>query len=163
MSEAYKELLVRNKVRASGIAVRVLFIAVISVLVVVGLVYSWLWMIAVIVGIGAYFAFIYTAVEFEYLILGREISVDKIFGQTKRKRAETFDIDKLEILAPATSHELDSYRNRPSRKTDYSAGHDLDDLKLYVMYYEGRRVLLNLDEEAVKMIKSMAPRKVFDY
>lgn len=164
MSENYKELLIRNKVRASGIAVRVLFVFLIVLLVLAGLFYPIFWLLAMGVGVGAYFAFMYTAVEYEYLILNKEISIDKIFGQSKRKTAEVLEMGRIEILAPSVSHELDSYRHNKVKTTDYSAGADLGDLKLYEMYYEGnRRILLNLDAESVKMIKSYAPRKVFDY
>ncbi len=164
MSENYKELLIRNKVRASGIVIRVLLVLLIVLLVFAGLMYPIFLLLAIGVGVGAYFAFMYTSVEYEYLILNKEISVDKIFGQSKRKNAEVLEMGRIEILAPATSHELDSYHNNKVKTTDYSASADLDGMKLYEMYYEGnRRILLNLDAESVKMIKNYAPRKVFDY
>lgn len=164
MSDNYKELLIRNKVRASGIVIRVLLVLLIVLLVFAGLMYPICLLLAIGAGVGAYFAFMYTAVEYEYLILNKEISVDKIFGQSKRKNSEVLELGRIEILAPATSHELDNYHHNKVKTTDYSAGADLDGMKLYEMYYEGnRRILLNLDAESVKMIKNYAPRKVFDY
>ena len=113
--------------------------------------------------VGCFFVFQNTDIEYEYLYLDKEISVDKIMGKSKRKRVATLDVNKMEILAPEKSYQLDSYRNRQVKTTtDYSAGGDLPDMKLYVMYYDGnQKYLLNLDEEFAKIVKGVAPRKVF--
>ena len=100
--------------------------------------------------------------EYEYLYLDKEITIDKIMAKTRRKRVLTIDVNKIEILAPEKSYQLDSYRNRQVKAIDYSAGHDLPDQKLYVMFYEGsQKYLLNLTEDFAKTIKGIIPRKVF--
>ena len=71
-------------------------------------------------------------------------------------------VEKVEIMAPEKSHQLDSYRNRQTKVTDLSAGHDLPDQKLYWIFYEGnQRILMNLTEDFARTIKGIAPRKVF--
>lgn len=96
------------------------------------------------------------------MYLDKEISVDKIMAKTRRKKLLTIDVNKIEIMAPEKSHQLDSYRNRQTKVTDLSAGHDLPDQKLYWVFYEGnQRFLMNLTEDFAKTIKGVAPRKVF--
>lgn len=119
--------------------------------------------IAVIaLGVLDYFIFQWTDIEYEYLYLDKEISVDKIMAKTRRKKLLTIDVNKVEIIAPEKSHQLDSYRNRQTKVTDLSAGHDLPDQKLYWVFYEGnQKFLMNLTEDFAKTIKGIAPRKVF--
>lgn len=116
----------------------------------------------IVLGVLDYFVFQLTDIEYEYLYLDKEISVDKIMAKTRRKKLTTISVDKIEIMAPEKSHQLDSYRNRQTKVTDISAGHDLPDQKLYWIFYEGnQKILMNLTEDFAKTIKGIAPRKVF--
>lgn len=100
--------------------------------------------------------------EFEYLYLDKEITVDKVMAKTRRKRAAVLDVNKIEIMAPQNSSQLTYYKNRQVKITDLSAGHDLPDQKIYMVYYEGNQCfLMNLDEDFAKTVKSVAPRKVY--
>ncbi|MDE6221415.1 MAG: hypothetical protein K2G51_13490, partial [Lachnospiraceae bacterium] len=113
-------------------------------------------------GVLDYFVFQWTDIEYEYLYLDKEISVDKIMAKTRRKKLTTISVEKIEIMAPEKSYQLDSYRNRQTKVTDLSAGHDLPDQKLYWVFYEGnQKILMNLTEDFAKTIKGIAPRKVF--
>ena len=82
-------------------------------------------------GVLDYFVFQWTDIEYEYLYLDKEITVDKIMAKTRRKRVAQIDVNKIEIIAPEKSHQLDSYRNRQVKAKDLSAGHDLPEQKLY--------------------------------
>ena len=71
-------------------------------------------------------------------------------------------MNKIEIIAPEKSHQLDSYRNRQVKAKDFSAGHDLPEQKLYWIFYEGsQKYVMNLTEDFVKTVKGIIPRKVF--
>lgn len=165
MSEVYVEHLVKRE-KASGLKfLKILLIMLTVVFGLMGLMmmfYGLPLLIAVGTGVGAYFAGLYADVEFEYLYLDKEFSVDKILGKTKRKKAETFEVERMEILAPIHSYHLDSYKNRNAKETDYSIGvEEKPDLR-YVMYYEGnRRIVLSPNEEFVKAMRNASPRKVF--
>ena len=162
MNETYVECLVARK--SSGIMsfLKILLIMLTVVFVLVGMVFVPGLLVAIVTGIGAYFAYMNADVEYEYLYLDKEITVDKIMAKTRRKRVLTIDVNKIEILAPEKSYQLDSYRNRQVKATDFSAGHDLPDQKLYVMFYEGsQKYLLNLTEDFAKTVKGIIPRKVF--
>lgn len=164
MNESYKELMVKKE---SGFKEKLLRVVCLVPTILLGCLTLLtgniiLFIVVVALGILSYFVFQWTDIEYEYLYLDKEINIDKIMAKTRRKRVATISVEKMEILAPEKSHELDSYRHREVKATDYSAGKDLPEQKLYVMYYEGnQKYLLNLDEDFAKTVKGIAPRKVF--
>ena len=164
MNESYKELLVK---RNRGIKETLLRFACVTPTVFVGLLTLLTgniicFLITFALGVLDYFVFQWTDIEFEYLYLDKEISVDKIMAKTRRKRVTTISVEKIEIMAPEKSHQIDSYRNRQTKVTDISAGHDLPDQKLYWIFYEGnQKILMNLTEDFARTVKGIAPRKVF--
>jgi hypothetical protein len=67
----------------------------------------------------------------------------------------------LRILALSRLY-LDNFKNRQVKEKDYSIGEVLQPDGRYAMYYEGgEKILLSPNEELVKVLKNMAPRKVF--
>lgn len=83
-------------------------------------------------------------------------------AKTKRKRIATYHLDRIEILAPIRSYHLDNYKNRNAKVKDYSVGEELKPDKRFAMYYEGgEKILLNPSEEMIKIMKNVAPRKIF--
>lgn len=167
MNDSYKELLVKKERTMKDSLLRGLCMTVTVLLLLMMLVtvtpYNLIFFVAcVAMGVLTYFVRQWTDIEYEYLYLDREITVDKVFAKSRRKRVATINVDKMEILAPVSSHQLDSYRNRQVKTVDYSAGGDVPDQRQYAMYYEGNeKYLLNLTEDFIKPVKSIAPRKVF--
>lgn len=163
MSETYVECLVKAESPLLPKFLKIVLImiaAVFGVLTLLG--YALALIIAVLAGVGAYFAHLYADVEYEYLYLDKELSVDKIMAQTKRKKVATFEIERMEVLAPIKSYRLDNYKNRTCKVTDYSIGREEKPDLRYVMYYDGsRKIVLSPSEEMVKVIRNVAPRKVF--
>ncbi|MDE7030985.1 MAG: hypothetical protein K2P63_13625 [Lachnospiraceae bacterium] len=164
MNESYKELLVKRDKGFKETLIRGACITVTVLLALLMLATANVVIFIMVIAFGAldYFVLQWTDIEFEYLYLDKEISVDKIMAKTRRKKLVTLAVDKIEIMAPEKSHQLDSYRNRQTKVTDLSAGHDLPDQKLYWVFYEGnQRFLMNFTEDFAKTIKGIAPRKVF--
>ena len=163
MSDTYVECLVKGH---SSVVTKILkwLLIFLCAIFVVSMVYTNIigLLLAVVSGVGAYFAGMYTDIEYEYLYLDKEISVDQILGKAKRKRIGEYQVDRMEILAPASSYHLDDYKNRQVKVKDYSSAEPADERKQYVMYYEGgEKLLLTPNEELVKAIRNVAPRKVF--
>ncbi len=162
MSDVYVECLVSAKksVTAKILTVVLIVAAVLSFLVMFILPIAIL--PAALAGIGAYFANLYSNVEYEYLYLDKEITVDKILAQSKRKRVAAYSLDRMEIFAPIKSWHLDNFKNRNVKVADYSIGQELQPDERYVMYYEGgMKVIFSPSAEMVKALKNAAPRKVF--
>lgn len=162
MNESYVECLVaRRKSGAMG-ALKILLMVITVILVLGGMVFFPLLIGALAAGVGTYFASMYASMEFEYLYVDKEISVDKILNKTRRKKAEKFDVSRIEILAPIKSWHMDNYKNRQFKDTDYSSGVEGQPDRRYAMIYDGgRRIILEPSVEFVKAVQSVAPRKVF--
>ena len=163
MSDTYVECLV--KVPASLMA-RFAKTLLIMLTVVFGLLmFMGFWpgfLIALATGFGAYFVWLYTDLEYEYLYLDRELIIDKVMAKTKRKRVATYDLDRIEIFAPVKSYHLDSYRNRQTKAVYYTIKTEEQPDQRYMMFYEGNeKVYLSPSPELVKAMRNVAPRKIF--
>ena len=163
MSETYVECLVKPE---APLLPRFLRIVLIMLTVVFGFLtllgIGMALLVAILAGVGAYFAHLNADVEYEYLYFYREISVDKIMAQTRRKRVATFEVERMEILAPLKSYRLDNYKNRTCKEIDFSVRREEQPDRRYVMYYEGnQKIILSPSEEMLKAIRNVAPRKVF--
>lgn len=162
MSDTYVECLIKAKQSMLAKFFKILLIMLTVVFGLAMFLFMPAMLLALACGIGAYFVNLYTDLEYEYLYLDKELTVDKVMAKAKRKRVATYSIDRLEILAPIKSYHLDNYKNRNVKVKDYSIGEELQPDLRYVMYYEGgEKVLLSPSPELVKVIKTVAPRKVF--
>jgi hypothetical protein len=118
-------------------------------------------------GVGAWFAGMNCCIDYEYSLVDKELRVAKIMNKERRKAIATYDLEKMEILAPVNSHELDSYRNRQNDKeSDYSTHDESRKATTYLCYLEGnQKLILDIDgadgEKLLKAIRMLAPRKVF--
>ncbi len=165
MSESYIEVMVQRKPSGAmlflkyllmGLAVVVFFGSFLTGIGTLGLI------VAIALGVGSYFVGMYASVEYEYLYLDKEITIDKVLNKAKRKRVGTYQVDKMEILAPINSYHLDSYRNRQVKEFDYSSGIAGQRETRYCFYYEGsQKIIIEPNDEFIKLVKNVAPRKVF--
>ena len=162
MNESYVECLVARRPSGGMKALKVLLIVVTVIGILGGMIAFPLLIVAVAAAVGAYFASLYSSLEYEYLYVDKEISVDKILNKTKRKKAEKFELDRMEIFAPVNSWHLDNYKNRQFKTTDYSSGVARQPDRRYAMIYNGeRKILFEPNQEMVKAMQAVAPRKVF--
>ena len=161
----YTEVLVGKKFTGKDMAVKVILIFLTVLAAVAGLLIHPIILIAALaLGIADYFLIPKLNVEYEYLYVNGELDIDKIFSKQKRKKAGSYNLSKMEILAPVNSHQLDSYRNNTNIKTvDYSSGEA--DHKTYAIIIPGEkgleRLLIEPNETLIKDIKNRMPRKVF--
>lgn len=163
MSETYVECLVQAKQSPIAKFFKGLLVGLTVLFGVATFIFMYVpFLLAVLCGVGAYILNLFTDLEYEYLYIDRELVVDKVMAKSRRKRVDTYSIDRMEILAPVKSYHLDGYKNRDVKVKDYSVGVELQPDLRYAMYYEGGlKILLNPSEEMLKAIKNVAPRKVF--
>ncbi|MBE5884059.1 MAG: hypothetical protein E7291_06545 [Lachnospiraceae bacterium] len=163
MSDAYVECLVKAKQSPIAKFFKVILIFLTAFFGVGTLVFPPILLLALVTGAGAYFLNLFTDLEYEYLYLDKEITVDKVMAKSKRKRIATYSADRMEILAPINSYHLDNYKNRNVKVKDLSIGEVQQPDLRYVMYYEGgEKIILSPSEELIKILRNVAPRKVFD-
>ncbi len=163
MSETYVECLVAQKTSTAKSFLKILLIMLTVCFLILGLAGLAIGLlVAVATGIGAYFAYMNADIEYEYLYLDKEISVDKVMAKSKRKKVGTFLVDQMEIFAPLNSHRLDSFKNRNLKTLDYSSGVANQPEKRYMMVCNGdTKVIFEPNEAMIKAIRNVAPRKVF--
>ena len=139
MSDSYVECLVKAKQPTWAKILKVLLIALTVLSCLVMFVFIIFLPVALAAGVGAYFLNMYTDLEYEYLYLDKELSVDKIMAKSKRKRVGTYSLDRMEVFAPVYSYHLDNFKNRQVKEKDYSIGEVLQPDGRYAMYYEVAR------------------------
>lgn len=164
MSETYVECLVARKSSAVLTFLKFFLIMMAAVVLIFSMLLANLvgLIVAVAAGVGAYFAAMNANIEYEYLYVDKEISVDKVMAKSRRKKAGTLSVEQMEIFAPLSSHRLDSYRNRDAKTVDYSSGIAAQPERRYMMVCNGgTRVILEPNEAMIKAIQTVAPRKVF--
>lgn len=167
MSDTYVECLVAKKSGGSAVAIKALAYGFTAFFVIAGLMFNVILLIPAVVLAIICFVFVPTLdLEYEYLYLDKEITIDKIISKQKRKRANVIDLNKVEIIAPEKSHEMDSYKNRNLKVLDYSSKDEND--KIYLMHYRDEKageclVRFNPNEEMLAAIKTVFPRKVYNY
>ena len=162
MGETYVECMVARKPSTIMTFLKILLMMITVVFVLIGMLNFIGLIVAVVAGIGAYIATLNANLEYEYLYVDKEISVDKVMAKSRRKKVGTFSIEQMEIFAPLNSHRLDSYRNREGKVTDYSSGIASQPERRYMMVCDGgTRVILEPNEALIKAVQNIAPRKVF--
>ena len=164
MSDSYIELLIKRKTSPAKMVIKIVLAVVAAVCLFFGLTgYLTFFLIGIILGLAAYYAHLGSCVEYEYLYLNKELSVDRILAKSKRKRMAEFDLQRMEVLAPANSHRLDSYNNKKYVTYDFASNEE--DSKQYILIYAGdnevAKVKLDLTDELYKAIHDISPRKVF--
>lgn len=162
MNETYVEWLIKKKTPAYMTLLRILTIMLTVCFVLLGFILWPALIIGVVIGIAAYFIYMNSDLEYEYLYVDKELTIDKVMAKSKRKRAATFDMGKMEILAPIKSYHLDNYKNRTDKVVDYSSGEEKQPDTRYVFFYDGKqKVIFEPNPEMVKAIQMSSPRKVF--
>jgi len=163
MNDSVIEVLVDQKTTIGIKVLKVVLIAATVLMVIWSLFFGFVaLLIAVLLGVAAYFVSMRTKVEYEYTYFDKEIDVDVIYCMQKRKKVTTYDMTKLEMLAPMGSYHLDEFKNRNYKEADYSSRKPENAQNVYVMYIGGMdKVIFEPTPELVKAIANIAPRKVF--
>lgn len=164
MNETYVEWMVKKKTPGYMTFLKMLLIILTVIIGLLGMVGFNLVMfiVAVALGVAAYFVSLNSDLEYEYLYVDKELTVDKVMAKSRRKKVASFDMGKMEIMAPVKSYHLDNYKNRQGKAVDYSSGEEQQPDRRYVFYYDGQqKVIFEPNAEMVKAIQFAAPRKVF--
>lgn len=100
-----------------------------------------------------------TKIAYEYIFVDGQIDFDRILKGEKRKTMKRIDMEKVEIVAPERSHDLDSFRQHPM--FDYSSGMEGTH---YIAIFLGEKGLEQIkftpDEKMLKAISTKSPSKL---
>lgn len=165
MGDSYVEQLVKRQSSTLQIGLRIG--AVVSAVVVTYIMMLLIGIISLVaafaMGYGVYYVFIMTAIEYEYVFVNGELTVDTVYGKTKRKKSGTYDIKKSEIIAPLKSDYAAMYhRNMQMKAFDFTSG--MDESKVYLMvapYGAGTaKVYFEPNEDMINAMRTQAPSKL---
>ena len=167
MNDAYVEWLVAKKPNPLLPILKALCYIIAAVCLCIGM-GSWIFLIpAAGFAVVAYMVIPMFDLEYEYTYFDKEITIDKIMAKEKRKRVRVVELGKVDVMAPNNSHELDSYRARKLPVADYSSRLAEPLNKPYTLVYNGEKgtelICIEPNDEMLKAIKTVMPRKVVEY
>lgn len=162
MGETYIEEMVGRKNSVVATALKVVLGAICAGSVILGILGAGLfYSIALFAGLGIYFVFYLTGVEYEYLYVDKSLSVDKIIARRTRKRLANFDLERMECCAPYGHDALKEYNGRDMVVKDFSSRYASNADKRYVLIYDGqKKVIFEPSDKLIEAIYMVSPRKV---
>ena len=158
MNEMYAEWLVKRKAPAYMMLVKVLmvlvcvvafFIAVSPLLGIFGI------LVLFAAAAAAYFVFRNSEVEFEYLYVSNQLTIDRIYGKTKRKKAWEGSMDEIQIVAPTGSTEAKDHETNNMKVLDFSTLSSQSGS-------ESMKIIFEPNDKLLHCMKMTAPRKIVD-
>lgn len=166
MTDNYVELLIKRKTSPMVKALHFsgILMGVFQLLLLV-LSHAWFFVFSGAFFIGLAYLIAYMGnVEYEYLYLDKQFSIDRIYNRKKRKKAAEYDLQtQLEVLAPAGSGYLQDVRDKVSRVKNFTSGKA--DACIYEMVvHEGKELWLikiEMTDELWEQLYMTAPRKVY--
>ena len=166
MGDSCVEVLIQAKRNKSYAGIKIAMYVLCAVCIVLAFGLSGILFFAgVAVGIVGAFVIPNPDYEFEYLLLNKELTVDKIIAKSKRKSLGSYDLNKAEIICPINSHELDAIKNKKPVICDYSSHQD--DSNPYAIAYHDEKgdklIYIEKDEEMFNAIKAVFPRKIVEH
>lgn len=162
MNDAYVEWMVKRKTPGYAFLVKGLLILLCIICFFVTMMFP-LGFILLLLAMGAvYFIFPMMNLEFEYLAVNDQLSIDKIMGQRRRKRVWEGTIDQIEILAPLDSYLLKDAERKDMKTLDFSSHQP--GAKVYGMIAQKdgvvSKILLEPNEKLLNHLWQRGPRKV---
>lgn len=118
--------------------------------------------IGLVVGMGGYyFVLPLLSVEYEYLYLTKELSVDKILNKEKRKKCGNWSLTNMEIMAREGSDELKGYEKRECTTYNFTSGKPSDSRYVIILNDQRlTRIIFDPNEAMLKGIRDQFPRQV---
>ncbi|MGI6106778.1 MAG: DUF6106 family protein [Lachnospiraceae bacterium] len=163
--DIYAEWLVKRKTPAWVPLAWVLFIFALFASLIFTMTNQFGFIAFVLVIIAFYFIRMRFKVEYEYIFVTNELSIDRILSQSSRKRMTTISMSDVEKVVPFGSHDLDFIKNNPTVKpVDYTSADKKNDMNKYAIIYSkgGQQVVyFEPNEHILKCMKQAAPHKVF--
>ena len=136
--------------------------------VLLGIMISQAFMLAGFLLVALYFVFdVLSRKEYEYILDGKTLTIDVIYGKRYRKTAHIIDMTEMEVTAPNRHEAVAKYRKDVGGvrlpKFDYTSYED--DIPYYTMIViedrEKKKLLLDLNQELLFALKKQYPSKVF--
>ena len=157
LNESYAECLIKKKPPGPAPLIKILL--AVGLLITAGSI-----LLFGLAGFIAYHTIQNLNVEYEYLLVDKIFSVDRILNKMRRKKAAEYTLEDIQVIAPENSGRIREYDNQVKKVSDYTSG-DAGAVRYAFIYTKsgaGEKVLFEPDDKMLRCIKQMAPRKMFE-
>lgn len=163
MNDTYVEWLVKRKTPFYMYAVDAVLALITLICVILAMMTNILAVILMFAsGFATYIAYRNTIVEYEYLFVTGSLTIDKILGRSKRKKAWEGTMDEIQIIAPSDSAALNEYKTSSQQKLDFSSG--MPGAKTYTLIAQSGgknvKIIFEPNEAMLQCFRQSSPRKV---
>lgn len=114
------------------------------------------------VGFATYILYRNSHVEYEYLYVDGQLTIDKILGKAKRKKAWEGTMNEIQIIAPSDSFVLNDYRSGQSKVLDFSS--HIPGSRTYTAIVQAQsgqeRIIFEPNDKMIQCFRQTSPRKV---
>lgn len=165
IDNSYAEHLVKRKQPAYWLAVKagMILLFILSLLLMARIPFGFILPVAAAAGI--YLVFLNGDIEYEYLYIDRQLTVDRIAGKSRRRRAAEYDMADVEVIAPMGSDRMKEFDRQVKSTVDFSSG--ADGARTYGIIHNRSgvctRIIIEPDERMIRLMKQSLPRKFFEY
>lgn len=162
MNDSYAEWLVKRKAPAYTYLIKgvLIFLCVIAVLI--GLTVPFGIIILAIVGAITYYVFQRLSVEFEYLVVNDQLTIDRVMGKARRKKAWEGTMEEIQIVAPVDSYMIKDYEKQGMKTLDFSS--HMPHARVYAIIRQTgsttEKVLFEPNDKVLSVMRQKGPRKV---
>ncbi|MDY5113514.1 MAG: hypothetical protein SPE66_07335 [Bilifractor sp.] len=160
-------LVVHRRRKSSARTLKTIMLVLAALFLVAGIFLSRGFMLPCFLMAGLYFLFGFlSGRDYEYILDGRNLQIDVIYGGTRRVTRQLLNLDDLEIVAPHDSELVAKYRKGGSEgnlpKFDYTSYEDSVPYYTMIIRREGKKIklLLDLDEDFRNALRRICPGKV---
>ena len=163
-NDIYAEWLVKRKNPGYRVPVLILFVLLFILGIYATAKSSWGFLVLVVAVFGGAYFIRFLKIEYEYVFVTSELSVDKIYSQQIRKTAVKIDMSDVESVEPSDKQRNALAREDKSLKYEDFTSHEKEGGKKYTILYSkgANRHLLEFepDEKILKAMWRCSPSKV---
>lgn len=159
---------VRRKKKAMSGTLRVTMVVFAVLFILMGIIFNRGLMLPGFLLVVLYFAFdIFSQKDYEYVLDNGQLSVDVIYGKRYRKSAHVLDLRELITVAPNWHQAVAKYRKNGGSihlpKYDYTSYEENTPYYTMIIKEDGKQIklLLDLTEEMLRIMKQLYPDKVY--
>ena len=164
MEDLYVECLVAKKPRSVETVIKGVAYGLTALFLILGLLNVFFLIGFVIMFIVDFLAVPRLSVEYEYLYVSKSLQIDSIYSKERRKKNVEYDLEQMEIFAEEGAWQLDEYKNMQTVSRDFTSGEE--GVRPWILIvHNGQaidRVKLEPNDELIKVLKTVYPRKVFN-
>lgn len=161
-NEVYAEWLVKRKTPGYAYAMKGVMVVFCVIAGFLALTTAFGILILAAVGAAAYFLFQNMNLEFEYLFVNGQLTIDKIMGRSRRKKAWEGTMEEIQIAAPSDSYLLKDYERPNMKLMDFSS--QISGVKTYTIIHQAgantSKIIFEPNDQILKCMRQRHPRKV---